>query len=222
MTESRESFTVLTVCTGNICRSPVAERLIYQLWVAGSDNIHVESAGIQALVGAPIQITLAHLLEQAGAYSGEFAAMSIGPDTVARADLVLAMTRRHRAVAVGLAPAAVGRAFTLREFARIVVEHRDQFTPGTDRAADLARLALVASRNRSAARNPDADDIADPYGRAAADYERAFTEIRHAVASVAAVLTGEPLPETPRLAETGRDGELAQEGLLSRLRRRKA
>ena len=54
-------FTVLAVCTGNICRSPAVERLLVAELGPGSD-VHVVSAGVGAVVGAPISPPMAALL----------------------------------------------------------------------------------------------------------------------------------------------------------------
>ena len=56
-------FRILTVCTGNICRSPVAERLLQ----AGlGDAVAVSSAGVRAVVGDPIHPGMVALLERSG------------------------------------------------------------------------------------------------------------------------------------------------------------
>ena len=203
MTAGEVRFRVLTVCTGNICRSPAAERLIRRDWAAGVAAIEVVSGGTRAMVGEPIQISMAHLLEQSGAYSGEFCAQTLTTELVESADLVLGMTRRHRAAAVSLAPAATSHAFTLREFARLVADGAEDFTPGQDRPDSLRRLVEVAQSRRAPLTDPELDDIADPYGQDLDAYQLAFSEISTAVHTVARVLSGAPLPEP--------DGNVASE-----------
>lgn len=222
MAESAQQFTVLTVCTGNICRSPAAERLIQSVWAEGDPRVHAESAGVHALVGEPIYITMAHLVEQAGAYSGEFRAQALDEEVLARADLVLGMTQRHRATAVGMLPSALADSFTLLEFARIVTEHRDEFSASGDRVADLRELRLLASQRRGPVEPGASDDIADPYGRSLLHYQQAFDEIEHAVAGVAAVLSGAPTPEPLAPHEVVEPLSAAGDGLLTRLWHRRS
>ena len=205
MTDGDVRFRVLTVCTGNICRSPAAERLIRRDWAAGAPTIEVLSGGTRAMVGEPIQISMAHLLEQCGAYSGEFCAQTLTSELVDNADLVLGMTRRHRAAAVAFAPAATSHTFTLREFARLVVDGAEDFTPSQDRAASLRRLVDVAASRRAPITDPKLDDIADPYGRDLDAYHVAFSQISKAVDTVGRVLSGSPLPE-PDSSVDSRDG----------------
>ncbi|MDC5697693.1 low molecular weight phosphatase family protein [Intrasporangium calvum] len=193
MSEGDAGFRVLTVCTGNICRSPVAERLIRRDWADGSAGITVLSAGTEAMIDAPIHISMAHLLEQSGAYSGEFCARLLTPQIIGSADLVLGMTRRHRTAAVALVPAATGRTFTLREFARLSVDVASELGPGADRLQSLRRLTELAGTRRRAVLDPRLDDIADPYGRELDAYHVAFDEITEAVDVVARVLDGEPV-----------------------------
>lgn len=120
---------ILTVCTGNICRSPVAERL---LAARLGDRAEVTSAGTRAVVGAPIDPGMASLLDTAGEASGGFAARQLTATQIRDADLVLALTRAHRARILEEVPAALRRTFTLLEFARIVASP-------TCRAAPTAR-----------------------------------------------------------------------------------
>ena len=205
MTEGEVRFRIVTVCTGNICRSPAAERLIRRVWAAGAPTIEVVSGGTRAMVGEPIQISMAHLLEQSGAYSGEFCAQTLTAELVNDADLVLGMTRRHRAAAVAVAPAATPHTFTLREFTRLVVDGVEDFTPDPDRADSLRRLVEVAASRRAPIMDPELDDIADPYGRDLDAYHVAFTQISDAVDTVGRVLSGSPLPDTDASVDS-RDG----------------
>ena len=112
-------FTVLTVCTGNICRSPAVERLLTA--ALGPDSgVRVESAGVGAVVGAPVAPLMTALLDAVGVSYAGFAARQVTEEMVREADLVLALTRRHRSALVELAPAAVRRTFTVRELGRPV------------------------------------------------------------------------------------------------------
>lgn len=171
-------FTILTVCTGNICRSPAAEALL----AARLDgSVRVSSAGAGALVGRPVPDQMAALLTAAGADVSGFAARQATAEIIREADLVLALTTRHRAWVVDELPVAVRRTLTLREFGRLV----STIPPGSfDPAAlpdDAARLtALVplalAERPRHAGQRHD-DDVVDPYGQSRETYRAAFDQI---------------------------------------------
>src|SRR5690606_1387946 len=146
---SGDDFTLLIVCTGNICRSPAIGRLFRSAFVAGS-GVTVHSAGTGALVGEPIQPPMVKLLEQYGVSAEGFAARAVSEPLVAGADLVLTATRQHRADVVEQVPAAVRRTFTVREFARLASavdpEELDAAAGSGARAAErLAALVPLAS-----------------------------------------------------------------------------
>src|SRR4029453_8342341 len=112
---SQESFSILAVCTGNVCRSPAVERLLASRL---GPTVSVTSAGTHALVGHSIAEPMAALLRGGGLEPDGFEARRLSERMLKEADLVLAMTRAQRGLVVDLWPPAVRRAFTLREFAR--------------------------------------------------------------------------------------------------------
>lgn len=181
-----EHYHVVTVCTGNICRSPAAERLLRARF-ADAPEIAVASVGTRALVGEPINISMAHLLEQSGIDSSLFTAREATDATLREADLVLGMTRQHRSAAVALAPRLVRRAFTLRELARIAETLELTHDASASMGARLRVLVDEASRHRSPV-TADLDDIADPYRRDQNAYEKAFEEIRESIDTIVASL----------------------------------
>src|SRR3954451_6909907 len=94
------AFTVLLVCTGNICRSALAERLgrAYLDEILGDDarRIELSSAGTGAVVGSQMHPDSALVLQAFGGEPSEFPARQVDGSSIARADLVLTMTRQHR------------------------------------------------------------------------------------------------------------------------------
>lgn len=180
-------FRILTVCTGNICRSPVAEKLLQ----AGlGDAVAVGSAGVRALVGEPIHPGMMAHLRQGGVLGDGFAARQIAPADVRAADLVLALTRAHRTHVVQQAPAALRRSFTLLEFARIVASPDLPAVPADAVGVRLRALVPLAARHRAPSPTADADDVPDPYGGGSADYERAYALIRDAVELIVRAVRG--------------------------------
>ncbi|ROR73335.1 low molecular weight phosphatase family protein [Bogoriella caseilytica] len=184
---SGDRFTLLTVCTGNICRSPAAERLFAAAFTM--EQITVASAGTHAMVGSPISPPMAALLDDVGAPTGGFSARLLTEDQIDGADVVLAMTREHRSFVVGMVPAAVKRTFTLREFARLTTrvssaELDEAAGPDAGAARRLGALVPRAARHRAPVQ-PELDDVVDPYQRAEQVYEKSFGQILPAVRTIA-------------------------------------
>jgi protein-tyrosine phosphatase len=176
-------YTILCVCTGNVCRSPAAERL---LAARLGPSVRVVSAGTLGLVGRAIEPPMAAHLAALGVPDVGFAAQRLTAADVSRADLVLGLTRGHRAEAVELAPAAVRRAFTLLEFARLLGQIQPNELPDAS-VADRLRIAvpLAAARRRMVVGPVDADDVVDPYRLAQEVYDQSFSAIRTAVDTIA-------------------------------------
>jgi protein-tyrosine phosphatase len=173
-----DPFSVLVVCTANICRSPVAERLLQARFAgpAGSGEaagVKISSAGVRALAGAPMDDLAAEALLQLGGSPEGFVARQLDERLMHEADLILTMTREHRAFAVTLVPQALRRTFTLREFCRLaaVVDTADlpQELPARlrelrERAAPLRGVTRPASAGD--------DDVIDPHRGPLEGYRR--------------------------------------------------
>jgi protein-tyrosine-phosphatase len=107
---------ILLVCTGNICRSPLAAALMQRaLAERGVDSVAVSSAGTGAWDGAPVSEG-AYLvgLEQGLDLSGHRARL-LTRDVVEQSELILTMARHHRARVDELG--GEGRVFVLGEYA---------------------------------------------------------------------------------------------------------
>ncbi len=164
------TFRVLHVCTGNICRSPMAEHLMRDALAArGLSGFEVSSAGTHGLVGEPIQPYAGVALGDLD--SSAFRARRLEAELVSEADLVLTSTRVHRAAAVTLVPRASGRTFTLRELDRLLslVDPPNLPTDPQERAPAVVRAA-AANRGLVRPDRPEDDDVADPYGGPPAGY----------------------------------------------------
>lgn len=173
------SFAVLFVCTGNVCRSPAAERLLRN--AVKDQDIEVSSAGTAALVGEPISPPMAELLREHGADAEDFSARQLTPAIVRAADVVVTMTSAHRTQVVTQLPAAVQRTFVLGELAQML-RAVDEAEIG-ERAGRQASLAermsaamALAKHHRVPGVDPD-EDVVDPYGRPKQVYARSFGQI---------------------------------------------
>jgi protein-tyrosine phosphatase len=176
---SQESFSILAVCTGNICRSPAVERLLASQL---GPSVSVRSAGTHALVGHPISEPMAALIRQAGVEPDAFEARRLSERMLKEADLVLAMTRAQRGLVVELWPAAVRRSFTLREFARLLGWVDPAALPaGTPADRLRAAIPLAAAQRGWERTSPDEDDVVDPFQLSDAVYADSFEQIATAV-----------------------------------------
>lgn len=190
-------FEITTVCTGNICRSPLAEQLLRAR--LADLPATVNSAGTYGLDGVEMPAEAKKLAIHYGV-SPEMAdahrSRPLTASVLATPDLILAMAREHRRAIVELAPARLRSAFTLREFARLAedasdAEILDAASAHTDPSARLrAGVAAVAARRGMTAppASPDEDDIIDPYRRSWATYERSGQQLEPAIDQVVRVV----------------------------------
>lgn len=144
---------VLFVCTGNICRSPTAERLAVSYSAAhGIRDFTAASAGTHAVIGHPIHEHSVTVLKQLGAETANFVARQLNTKIASAADLIIAMTMEHRDAALEHAPHKLHKTFTLAEAALLATEH------GARSIADLAELRPQITPHI-------ATDILDPIGQ---------------------------------------------------------
>jgi protein-tyrosine phosphatase len=102
---------VLVVCVGNICRSPIAE-FVFRHRLA-NDRITVESAGLAALVGNPVDPLAEAVLAEHGLTAASHIARQVSPALIDAADIVLVMDKRHVSAIHAQAPHARGKTFLL-------------------------------------------------------------------------------------------------------------
>jgi protein-tyrosine phosphatase len=186
MPSNSSTFTILVVCSGNICRSPLAEQLLRARLSGAGDSFRLLSAGTIADDGVPMTEQAAALSTRYGGAPDGHRSRLLTELQVASADLVLTATRAHRAGVVSLVPRASRYTFTLKEFAALV----DSL--GTEERARLTGPASVveaAAAQRGFAQHDD-DDIEDPYRRSDEVYERVAVMIDGAARIAAAALSG--------------------------------
>ncbi|WP_150957527.1 low molecular weight phosphatase family protein [Microbacterium testaceum] len=188
---------ILTVCTGNICRSPLAALVLRDRLSALP--VTVESAGTRARDGAPVTVETVMLAEQFGVDRGAASAhrsRRLRPEHLADADLVLAMSREHRRAVVEMDPSRVRNCFTIREFDRLAASLSDMDPLRlADAPHDIhARLEHVVSAVASQRglllppADPDADDVLDPYGRSISTYARSARQLAPSLLVVERIL----------------------------------
>lgn len=109
---------ILFVCTGNTCRSVMAQGLFKNmLREKGIENVKVNSAGIAALPSYGIYGVLEKVLKEEGIEISNHKPTQITPQIVRDADLILVMERRHKEAILEMAQEVENRVFLLKEFA---------------------------------------------------------------------------------------------------------
>jgi protein-tyrosine-phosphatase len=178
-------FTILTICTANICRSPMMEILLQDR--LDPRRFEVASAGVRGWDAAPIDSMVVLELARLGHDSTDHRARVLEGHLIEQADLVLTAAREHRAAVLAMSPRALRKTFTLRELAALVdgVESESE---------SLEDLVADASRRRSTA--PADVDIADPYRREPDVHRQVADEIAAAVDILANRLSGLPMRGT--------------------------
>lgn len=198
-------FTVLHVCMGNICRSPMAERLL-ELAVAerlgrlggpdrsAGDLVHSHSAGTGGWhAGEEMNPPAARQVQSRGGDPAGFAARRLRSEHIDAADLVLTATADQQEYVVALRPDAAERTFVLGEFGRLLATVETGALPAAGPTPDAvyARgVALVAAVHaaRAGAGALPTDDLDDPWGRGDQCFSRVADEIEETVHPLAAVL----------------------------------
>ncbi|WP_425461433.1 protein-tyrosine-phosphatase [Kitasatospora viridis] len=208
-----DNFKILFVCTGNVCRSPIAERLTRhaldtRLPVRAAGRISVESAGTWGHEGAPMEAHAATVLDEYGVDSGNFAGRELLDEHVVDADLVLTATLDHRAQVISMGHAAGLRTFTLKEFTRLVRLIDPATLPAVGQGAEVTERARALVRAAAALRgwrpsvSPDSDEVDDPYGAPIGMFRHCGEEIFDALDPVLTALTGVPGPRPQDSAPT--------------------
>lgn len=111
---------ILFVCTGNSCRSVMAEGLLNKLLKERNrSDVEVISAGVSALIGLPATEETLSLLSKEGIDMSAHRAKRIDNIMLKSSDLILAMEEIQESYILGLAPAVKNRLYLLKEFAKI-------------------------------------------------------------------------------------------------------
>ncbi len=185
------------MCTGNICRSPLAERLtrafLDDALGASAAAVGTSSAGTHAVVGKGMEPSSALVLEGLGGDPTGFAAQQLTGDMIDGADLVLTMTRKHRREALKLAPRAMFRTYTLREAGDLLQSVDLTALPPVSALDERARALVAALGAQRATRrrtDRDADDVLDPIGQRASVHQRVGEQIFDSLIPLLTALCG--------------------------------
>jgi glycine hydroxymethyltransferase len=106
---------VLFVCTGNICRSPIAEGLFRRL-IGNRKDVEIASAGVHAVRGQPPSLYAVQVCEEQGVNISDLRSQPLTAALVDRATHIFAMTGAHLETIHMLFPQGAEKSFLLREF----------------------------------------------------------------------------------------------------------
>jgi protein-tyrosine phosphatase len=187
------TFNILTVCTGNICRSPQTAQLLRAGFLkakeAGFDGHipEITSAGTHAMIGHQMPPLAAELSLLYGGDPTGHLARALTVELIDEADLILGLAREHRSAVAKLAPRASRKTFTLREFSRTIgsssgIRQLSDFEPSKGDYEGWVKHA--AMRRGMSPGTPKIDDVVDPFGRDHAMYTRSVEQIVPAVRTI--------------------------------------
>jgi low molecular weight protein-tyrosine phosphatase len=192
---------VLVVCTANECRSPSAVALLRGAVSAGlGAGVRIVGAGTRAAPGSLLCARAGRWLADSTGVAAPLDHRSVLLDaaSVRAASLVLGAAREHRSAAVALAPSVQRRAFTLAQAARLAERLSAEGVRAPSGLDPATRLTwwvdeLDAWRGDVPRADPDDDDLPDPHdGRTR--HEDVLPRLADAVAALAALLVGQPVP----------------------------
>jgi len=124
---------ILFVCTGNTCRSPMAQGLLEDMARKKDLDIVVRSAGVFALDGQSVSREAVQVLREEGINISHHRANMIHRDLVEESDLILTMSKSHKEALLSKYDFIEGKVFTLKEYAYGLEEDiLDPFGRGID------------------------------------------------------------------------------------------
>jgi protein-tyrosine-phosphatase len=103
---------ILFVCTGNTCRSPMAEAILNHK----TTDIHVKSAGVFAVDGNPTSKNTVEALREEGIRVEHYSQL-LTEELVDWATCILTMTQSHKQLVLDRFPQAITKTHTIREYA---------------------------------------------------------------------------------------------------------
>jgi protein-tyrosine phosphatase len=177
-------FSVLHVCTGNICRSPMSERILDGLT---GDDVFNHGAGTSSWhEGEDMQPFSARELEDRGYEAGGHGARHLTRAHVAASDLILVATTGHLGFIAEHYPEAAGKTFLVRTFGRVAEDAADELPDGDVNTRGKALVALAELRRA----DYDETDLSDPWGMSRAVYATIADQLEAALKPVAIALEG--------------------------------
>jgi protein-tyrosine phosphatase len=177
---------VLAVCTGNLCRSPLAEAMLARALASAGIRTEVASAGIAAPPGAAPDEKMQRVAAEHDVDLSTHRSEKLTREHLAAADLVLVMTRAHAREVAWLDRSALPRTVPLRIAAWKAGKLAGQPRPFDEWAAILAADVPLLGRPTLST----GDDIADPVGKSLKRYRAMADEVDTLVRALVATWGG--------------------------------
>jgi protein-tyrosine-phosphatase len=175
---------ILLICTGNTCRSPMAEGMLKKLVQQHAMNIEVRSAGIFAYDHSPISQHAQKILDEKNIHD-VIVSKSLKKEDIHWSNYIFTMTVQHKRWIIEHFPEALERTFTLKEFTEDCLDTKHLI-------AQINELILEQQLKKSLSGQIDTEihkktyelsslipssDITDPYGGTLEDYRKTANEI---------------------------------------------
>lgn len=179
---------ILFVCTGNTCRSPMAEGMFRRLAQERGMVVEVSSAGVATVEGLPISHHAEGVLKDLG-IKDQITSTPLHAGLIEWADLVLTLTQSHKRQAIATFPEKADKIYTLKEYVEedetILAEQAELSQLIADlelsRALGQALEEAKERRIRELLQRMPQYDISDPFGGSRREYDMAAQEIREAL-----------------------------------------
>ena len=196
---------VLLVCTGNVCRSPMAEGFLRAaLKRRHADGATaVASAGTAGWDGSGAMPEAVRAAGERGVDITGHVARRITIGDVHDADLVVCMAAEHRDTIVRKMPEAEEKCFTLKELVRLLDALESQSGPNGDRSLQAQVARAAEARRDGFAGNPHDEDIVDPLGLPLESYRAIAWELDEWSGRLADRLAGDATAAEPARLDEG-------------------
>jgi protein-tyrosine phosphatase len=200
---------ILVVCTGNVCRSPIAEAMLRSALRErlGERAPSVASAGTSGWAGSPAEAGSIVAAAELGLDLSPHRGRRLRERDLADATLIVAMSREHRDHVAELYPRALSRTFTLKELVRLLEADRSGGAYTQRRSVDpeIALHDVVARadarRREGVSGNPADEDVIDPLGMPITTYRAVASELEEWCARLADALFGPARARAAPVAE---------------------
>lgn len=118
---------IVYICTGNVCRSPMAEHYMQQRIISlkKEENYLIDSCGIYANTGESATSNAIMAIKEYGVNMENHRAKSIYDVNILEYDLVITLTSSHKENLLALFPSIKGKVFTLKEYADPDIKYKD-------------------------------------------------------------------------------------------------
>ncbi|MUG46780.1 low molecular weight protein arginine phosphatase [Paenibacillus woosongensis] len=191
---------ILFVCTGNTCRSPMAEGIFRKLARERGIDAEVASAGVAAVAGLPISRHAEGVLKDQGIHD-QITSTPLHAELIEWADLILTLTGGHKQQAIAAFPEKADKIYTLKEYVEddeVVLAEQAELNQliadlELSRALGQALEEAKEQRIRELLQRMPRYDISDPFGGSREDYNLTAQEISAALEKLIAKLERERL-----------------------------